>query len=84
MYGMLRPDIVWFGELPYHMETIGAKLRTCDLFIAVGSSGVFYPAVGFVQEALAGDGQTVEVNRELSEVTEVFTGNAEVWRRSKS
>jgi NAD-dependent deacetylase len=70
--GKLRPDIVWFGEVPYHMETIGAKLRTCDLFIAVGSSGIVYPAAGFVQEALAGGAQTVEVNRELSEVTGFF------------
>ncbi len=70
--GKLRPDIVWFGEIPYHMETIGVMLRSCDLFIAVGTSGVVYPAAGFVQEALAGGAQTVEINRELSEVTGFF------------
>ena len=70
--GTLRPDIVWFGEIPYHMETIAASLRACDLFIAVGTSGVVYPAAGFVQEALAGGARTIEINRELSEVTGFF------------
>jgi NAD-dependent deacetylase len=70
--GNLRPDIVWFGEIPYHMEIIAAMLRGCDLFIAVGTSGVVYPAAGFVQEALAAGAQTIEINRELSEVTGFF------------
>jgi NAD-dependent deacetylase len=70
--GALRPDIVWFGEIPYHMDTIVAKLRMCDLFIAVGTSGVVYPAAGFVQEALEGGAQTIEINKELSEVTGFF------------
>lgn len=70
--GKLRPDIVWFGEIPYHMETIGKMLRNCDLFIAVGTSGVVYPAAGFVQEALAAGAHTIEINRELSEVTGHF------------
>jgi NAD-dependent deacetylase len=54
------------------METIVQRLRTCDLFIAVGTSGVVYPAAGFVQEARAGGAQTIEINRELSEVTGYF------------
>jgi NAD-dependent deacetylase len=70
--GELRPDIVWFGEIPYHMDQIASQLRRCDLFIAVGTSGVVYPAAGFVQEALAGGAYTVEINRELSEVTGYF------------
>jgi NAD-dependent deacetylase len=70
--GKLRPDIVWFGEIPYHMDQIEAQLRRCDLFIAVGTSGVVYPAAGFVQEARAGGAYTVEINRELSEVTGYF------------
>jgi len=70
--GKLRPDIVWFGEIPYHMETIGARLRACDLFIAVGTSGVVYPAAGFVQEALGSGATTIEVNRDISEVTGYF------------
>jgi NAD-dependent deacetylase len=70
--GGLRPDIVWFGEIPYHMETIMARLRRCDLFIAIGTSGVVYPAAGFVQEALASNALTIEVNREFSDVTGLF------------
>lgn len=70
--GGLRPDIVWFGEIPYHMDTIQARLRMCELFIAVGTSGVVYPAAGFVQEARASDALTIEINRELSEVTGLF------------
>ena len=70
--GGLRPDIVWFGEIPYHMEEIGARLARCDLFVAVGTSGVVYPAAGFVREALLGGAVTVEVNKTLSEVTGYF------------
>ena len=70
--GKLRPDIVWFGEIPYHMDRIELQLRRCDLFIAVGTSGVVYPAAGFVQQALAGGAFAVEVNREVSDVTGYF------------
>ena len=42
--GGLRPDVVWFGEIPYHMDEIGERLSGCDLFLAVGTSGVVYPA----------------------------------------
>lgn len=70
--GQLRPDVVWFGEMPYHMEEIEARLADCDLFIAVGTSGVVYPAAGFVQQALLQGALTVEINKELSEVTGLF------------
>lgn len=70
--GRLRPDIVWFGEIPYHMETIEARLKDCDLFIAVGTSGAVYPAAGFVQEARKSGATTVEINREVSDVTGYF------------
>ena len=70
--GQLRPDVVWFGEMPYHMEEIEARLADCDLFIAVGTSGVVYPAAGFVQQALLQGALTVEINKEVSEVTGLF------------
>ena len=47
--GNLRPDIVWFGEMPYHMERIIDLLERCDLFVAIGTSGQVYPAAGFVR-----------------------------------
>ena len=70
--GGLRPDVVWFGEMPYHMEEIELRLADCDLFIAVGTSGVVYPAAGFVQRALTHGALTVEVNLEVSDVTGFF------------
>lgn len=70
--GKLRPDIVWFGEIPYHMPEIERYLAVCDLFIAVGTSGAVYPAAGFVQRALRRGAFTVEINKEISEVTGYF------------
>jgi NAD-dependent deacetylase len=48
----LRPDVVWFGEIPYHMEPILAALDRADVFCAIGTSGVVYPAAGFAAQAL--------------------------------
>ena len=70
--GGMRPDVVWFGEMPYHMDAIAVQLARCDLFVAIGTSGVVYPAAGFVQEALSAGALTVEVNKQLSEVTGYF------------
>jgi len=61
-----RPDIVWFGEIPYHMEQIGAALARADLFVSVGSSGEVYPAAGFVDGARAAGVETLEINLEPS------------------
>ena len=58
----LRPDVVWFGEMPYRMEDIGEALAGCDLFAAIGTSGSVYPAAGFVEEARAARALTVELN----------------------
>lgn len=69
----LRPDIVWFGEMPYHMETIYNALKNADLFIAIGTSGHVYPAAGFVQEASFFGAETVELNLEPSEVCSAFS-----------
>jgi len=57
-----RPDVVWFGEMPYHMERIAAKLAAADLFVAIGTSGSVYPAAGFVAEARATGARTLELN----------------------
>ena len=63
----LRPDIVWFGEMPYALERIYAALNACDLFVAIGTSGAVYPAAGFVAEARAAGARTLELNLEPSE-----------------
>lgn len=65
--GALRPDIVWFGEMPYAMDAIYAALRECDLFVSIGTSGAVYPAAGFVREAREMGAQTLELNMEPSE-----------------
>ena len=70
--GGMRPDVVWFGEMPYQMEEIYAALSTCDLFISIGTSGNVYPAAGFVAEARATHAHTVELNLEPSEGISMF------------
>ena len=64
--GQVRPDIVWFGEMPYAMERIEDALRECDLFVSIGTSGAVYPAAGFVQTARYCGARTVEINLEPS------------------
>ncbi|MFZ5560204.1 MAG: Sir2 family NAD+-dependent deacetylase [Pseudomonadota bacterium] len=62
--GTLRPNIVWFGEMPYAMERIHQALTACTLFLSIGTSGNVYPAAGFVRQAALGGARTVEINLE--------------------
>ena len=64
--GTLRPDIVFFGEMPYAMARIEAALARCDLFVSIGTSGAVYPAAGFVQTARHHGAATLELNLERS------------------
>ena len=66
MVGSVRPDIVWFGEMPYAMDRIEESLQRCDLFVSIGTSGAVYPAAGFVQTARYRGAQTLEMNLEPS------------------
>jgi NAD-dependent deacetylase len=68
----LRPDVVWFGEVPYEMDRIFEALHQADLFVAIGTSGVVYPAAAFVQFAAGGGARTVELNLVASDVTGDF------------
>ncbi len=61
-----RPDVVWFGEMPYHMERVEAALTECALFVAIGTSGQVYPAAGFAIEAARAGAETLELNLEPS------------------
>ena len=63
----LRPDIVWFGEMPYRMEEIHAALREADLFVSIGTSGAVYPAAGLVRNARDLGARTLELNLEASQ-----------------
>ncbi|MBI6630158.1 NAD-dependent deacylase [Pontibaca salina] len=67
-----RPDVVWFGEMPYHMDEILTHLASADLFASIGTSGEVYPAAAFVQDAHASGARTIELNLEPSAVTSAF------------
>lgn len=69
--GRLRPHIVWFGETPMGMDRVYDALQACDLFMAIGTSGLVYPAAGFVQ-AVPPEARTLEVNLEASAVADAF------------
>jgi NAD-dependent deacetylase len=75
----MRPDVVWFGEIPYELEAIEAAVQACDLFISVGTSGVVYPAAGLVALAKTYGATTVEINPEPSgaDFDEVYAEAAE-------
>ena len=68
----LRPDVVWFGEMPYRMDEIYAALRRADLFVSIGTSGAVYPAAGLVQIAVSRGAQTLELNLERSQGSRMF------------
>jgi NAD-dependent deacetylase len=65
--GRMRPDIVWFGEIPYEMDRIENALRSADLFVSIGTSGAVYPAAGYVQTARYLGARTLEMNLEPSQ-----------------
>ncbi len=69
----LRPDIVFFGEMPYQMDRIEALLARADLFVSIGTSGAVYPAAGFVQTARHFGAQTLELNLEPSAGSVIFS-----------
>ncbi|WP_448658313.1 NAD-dependent deacylase [Sphingomonas sp. CJ99] len=62
----LRPDIVFFGEIPYRMDEIEIAIRDADLFVSIGTSGAVYPAAGFVQTARHIGAHTLEMNLDPS------------------
>ncbi len=68
--GRLRPDIVWFGESPYHLSEIDDALDGCDIFISIGTSGKVYPAAGFAE--LANAKRKIEINIAESDISNRF------------
>lgn len=70
--GTLRPDIVWFGEMPKLMDEIENALTRCELFIAIGTSGLVYPAAGFAQLARAYGAHLVEINLQATQASSGF------------
>ncbi|WP_377186309.1 NAD-dependent deacylase [Ruegeria meonggei] len=75
-----RPDVVWFGEMPYHMDAIYDHLSGAAIFAAIGTSGQVYPAAAFVHDASMSGARTVELNLApstgMSSFDEVILGPA--------
>lgn len=65
--GGQRPNVVWFGEMPFHMDEISREIESSFLFISIGTSGSVYPAAGFVNMARKSGAHTVELNLEPSD-----------------
>jgi NAD-dependent deacetylase len=75
----LRPHVVWFGEMPLRLERIYDALQACDLFVAIGTSGLVYPAAAFVHYAIGAGADTLELNLDperLSDFRRVRRGPA--------
>ena len=68
----LRPDIVFFGEIPYQMDRIEAALADVDLFVSIGTAGAVYPAAGFVRTARYHGAHTIELNLDPSAGSMLF------------
>lgn len=70
--GGMRPHIVWFGEMPFHLEDILEALQRADIFIAIGTSGHVYPAAGFMEVANRAGARTIEVNMDVTAMSDAF------------
>ena len=69
---LLRPDVVWFGEMPYGMDEIEEAVVAADIFVSCGTSGTVYPAAGLAGIARAGGARCVELNLEASNTPSGF------------
>lgn len=67
-----RPDVVWFGEIPYHMEAIADAIESAEIFAAIGTSGQVWPAAGFAATARQAGAHCVELNTEASDISDTF------------
>jgi NAD-dependent deacetylase len=68
----LRPDVVWFGEMPYDLDRIEQAVVACDVFVSIGTSGAVYPAAGYVALAAAFGARTVELNLQPTDAAVPF------------
>lgn len=64
--GMMKPNIVFFGENLLYMDKVEKLLHTSDLFISIGTSGQVFPAASFVQTAKYYGADTIEFNLETT------------------
>jgi NAD-dependent deacetylase len=71
--GLLRPHIVFFGEIPLEMDRIQEEIGKATLMVVVGTSGSVYPAANFVHWARLGGARTVYVGPEAPLNAAAFT-----------
>ncbi len=71
-HGGMRPHIVWFQEMPFHMEEIETAIMRCRTFVSIGTSGNVYPAASFAGMARANGAMTLELNLEPTQGQHVF------------
>lgn len=72
LLGRMRPDVVWFGEMPYQMDDIAEAIAAADVFVSIGTSGNVYPAAGFVAGAREAGAHTIELNLAPSDGAHLF------------
>ena len=70
--GSIRPNVVWFGEMPYHMDRIEEILPQAAQFVSIGTSGSVYPAAGYVAACKQFGIPTLELNLEPSDNAGLF------------
>ena len=70
--GLIRPDVVWFGEMlpPDAMERADAATHRADVFLSVGTSAVVYPAARLPVAAQEQDAYVAEINPDTTGVTD--------------
>lgn len=77
---MMRPHIVWFGEMPFEMDRISREISRSTVMLVVGTSGSVYPAANFVRWARQSGARTVYVGPEAplnaKEFTHIVLGKA--------
>ena len=71
--GIIRPDVVWFGEvIDPRLFARCAAATACDVFLAVGTSAVVFPAAGLVHEAKRRGAFTLEINLERTPASDLL------------
>jgi NAD-dependent deacetylase len=75
--GDMRPQVVWFGEMPLEIERCLVALADADVFAAIGTSGAVYPAAGFVELAKEAGAYTIELNLAASDRAKAFAERRE-------
>ncbi len=71
--GLIRPDVVWFGEaLPEDALSLAYRwAKSCDVFVVVGTSGVVYPAAELPYLAKHHGAKLIEINPEDTPISSV-------------